>query len=92
MLNAVPRPLIAFALSAAVGLAFVAPGAADDLHNSTKPGAHDSKHVGGKTASGKALLGKGDKGLGRVDGALAVGVLGLGVLNAITNANAPPAQ
>ncbi len=96
MLNLVSRPLIALALSGALAVAFIAPGAADDLHNATKPGAHDSKHAGGKSASGKALPGKGDKGLGgslgRVDGAIAAGILGLGVLNAITNANAPPAK
>jgi hypothetical protein len=87
---------MALALSSAVALAFAAPAAADDLHKSTKSGAHDSKHSGGKGIGGKGVASKGDKGLGgalgRVDGALAVGVLGLGVLNAITNANAPPAQ
>jgi hypothetical protein len=91
MLDIVPRSLITLTLAGAVVLAFVAPGIADDLHNSTKSGAHDSKHSGGKSVASK-----GDKGLGgalgRVDGALAVGVLGLGVINAITNANAPPAQ
>jgi hypothetical protein len=96
MLNVVPRSLIALALSGAVAVAFVAQGAADDLHNSTKSGAHDSKHSGGKSAGAKGVAGKGDKGLGgalgRVDGAIAAGVLGLGVINAITNANAPPSQ
>ena len=96
MLNAVPRSLIALALSGAVASAFVAPSAADDAHNPAKPGARDSKHAGGKTASGKGLPGKSEKGLGgslgRVDGAIAAGVLGLGLINAITNASAPPAQ
>ena len=96
MRNYVPRSLITLALWGAVALAFAPPGLADDQHNSHKSGAHDSKHAGGKSAGGKSLLSKGDKGvggaLGRVDGAIAVGVLGLGVLNAITNANGPPQQ
>jgi len=101
MLNVVPRSWIAIALAGAVALAFATPAAADDVQNSAKSGAHDgkhadSKHSGGKSVAGKGDKGKGDKGLagglGRVDGAIATGLLGLGVLNAITNANAPPAQ
>jgi len=96
MLIALSRSLIALALSGAVAWAFAAPAAADDVHKPNKPGAHDSKHSGGKSVGGKGIAGMGDKGLGgalgRVDGAIAVGAFGLGVINAITNANNPPAQ
>jgi hypothetical protein len=96
MLRIVSRLSIALALSGAIGFAFVAN--AEDLHGPAKAGAHDGKHVGGKSDSGKGLASKGpgSKGLtgslGRVDGAIAVGILGLGIINAITNSNAPPPQ
>jgi len=94
----VSRLSIALALSGALGFAFASLAGADDLHDPAKAGAHDGKHVGGKSVGGKGLATKGPGskgltgGLGRVDGAIAAGVLGLGVINAITNSNAPPSQ
>jgi len=98
MLKITSRLFIALALSGATGFAFVAPGNADEIHDPAKAGVHDGKHVGGKSVGGKGLASKGagDKGLagglGRVDGAIAAGALGLGIINAITNPNAPPSQ